>query len=83
MIKTVLLTGATGFIGSHALDISQAIYRLNWKPSLNIDQTIQFTVDWYKNFYEKQAEMRNTSFEQIGQYCRIAREKKVMWADEN
>ena len=30
------------------LDISKARYYLNWKPSLNIDETIKLTVEWYK-----------------------------------
>ncbi len=33
-----------------ALDINKAKYRLGWKPLLNIKETVEFTVDWYKNY---------------------------------
>ena len=31
-----------------ALDISKARFKLGWVPTLNIDETIKYTVDWYK-----------------------------------
>ena len=33
-----------------ALDITKAKQQLGWVPVLNLNQTIQFTVDWYKNY---------------------------------
>ncbi len=33
-----------------ALDISKAVHILGWNPSLNIDQTIELTIDWYKKY---------------------------------
>lgn len=32
------------------LDISKARFGLGWQPRMNIDQTIELTVDWYKNY---------------------------------
>lgn len=32
------------------LDISKAKFYLGWKPVLDIDQTIEFTMEWYKNY---------------------------------
>ncbi|MCH5230088.1 MAG: CDP-glucose 4,6-dehydratase [Muribaculaceae bacterium] len=32
------------------LDISKAKFRLGWEPKMNIDQTIEMTVDWYKRY---------------------------------
>ena len=37
----------TGLLG---LDISKAIFDLKWSPKLNIHETIKFTIDWYKNY---------------------------------
>lgn len=33
-----------------ALDISKARFKLGWVPTLNIDETIKLTVDWYKDY---------------------------------
>lgn len=35
-----------------ALDITKARVKLGWKPSLSIDQSIEFCVEWYKNVDE-------------------------------
>lgn len=32
------------------LDISKAKFRLGWEPRMNINQTIELTVDWYKRY---------------------------------
>ncbi len=33
-----------------SLDISKAITKLKWKTVLNLEETIEFTIDWYKNY---------------------------------
>ena len=33
-----------------SLDISNARFNLNWKPTLNIDEALEMTVDWYKKY---------------------------------
>lgn len=48
------------------LDISKAKFRLGWEPRLNIDQTIHFTVDWYKR-YQKE-DPYNLTLSQIHSY---------------
>ncbi len=35
------------------LDISKAKTELNWHPRLGIKETLEYTYDWYKNYYEK------------------------------
>jgi len=32
------------------LDISKAKFQLGWEPRMNIDQTVELTVDWYKRY---------------------------------
>ena len=36
------------------LDITKAITKLDWQPQLNLDETIQWTADWYKNYINKE-----------------------------
>jgi len=33
-----------------SLDITKAKEKLNWQPKLNLQETVKFTVDWYKNY---------------------------------
>ncbi len=33
-----------------SLDISKARFKLGWKPTLGIDETIGYTLDWYTNY---------------------------------
>lgn len=33
-----------------SLDIAKARFNLGWKPKLDIDRTIELTVEWYKNY---------------------------------
>ena len=35
-------------VKSLMLDISKAINLLNWRPTLNLDEAIEYTVNWYK-----------------------------------
>ncbi len=35
------------------LDSSKSRHRLGWKPVLNISETIDLTVDWYRSFHEE------------------------------
>ena len=33
-----------------SLDISKARFKLGWKPTLDIDKTIEMTIEWYKQY---------------------------------
>jgi CDP-glucose 4,6-dehydratase len=35
------------------LNSNKARYQLDWKPLLSIEDTIKWTIDWYRNYYEK------------------------------
>ena len=50
-----------------SLNINKAKREINWKPKLSLNQTINFTVDWYKNFFEDQ-KMQDLSTNQINKY---------------
>ena len=46
-----------------ALDISKARFKLHWTPTLNIEETIQMTVKWYREY--KNSNVYNLCVEQI------------------
>ncbi|MDQ0872135.1 CDP-glucose 4,6-dehydratase [Paenibacillus sp. V4I3] len=51
------------------LDSSKARSKLNWKPRLNVYDTLKWTVDWYKQ-WEEQKLMKDFTMQQIEAYER-------------
>ncbi|BBE30216.1 CDP-glucose 4,6-dehydratase [Tepiditoga spiralis] len=49
-----------------ALDISKSRFKLGWKPTLNIDETIEMTVEWYREY--KNRSVYNMCVEQIEKF---------------
>ena len=49
------------------LDISKAKFQLGWEPRLNIDQTVELTVDWYTRY--KTEEVYSICLDQIKQFA--------------
>ena len=49
-----------------SLDISKAIQQLKWKPVLNFEETVEYTVEWYKKY--KQDNVLNLCLNQIERY---------------
>lgn len=47
------------------LDISKAIDELKWKPMFNATRAVQYTIDWYKNFYTDKDKAGTYTQEQI------------------
>lgn len=56
------------------LDITKAKAELGWTPSLNADEAIENTVDWYKKYYNND-EMYDYTLRQIAQYEKLCGEK--------
>lgn len=49
------------------LDTSLALRELHWQPQLNLEQTIQWTALWYKNWFEN-PDSATTTLQQIKEY---------------
>ena len=56
------------------LNIEKAEKILGWYPTYNAEETIYKTVEWYKNFYEKQTNMLDFTLKQIESY-----EENIKW----
>ncbi|ADQ18132.1 CDP-glucose 4,6-dehydratase [Leadbetterella byssophila DSM 17132] len=48
------------------LDISKAKFLLGWEPKLNLDQSISYTIEWYKKY--KKTSVYELCCEQISKY---------------
>lgn len=53
------------------LDISKAKTEINWHPRLTINETLEFTYDWYKNYYEKKESIVKYTEKQIEDFFKI------------
>jgi CDP-glucose 4,6-dehydratase len=51
------------------LDITKAVNLLGWKPRLNFENTIQYTVAGYQNEFDGDASLYTRRVEQIKHYC--------------
>lgn len=59
------------------LDISKAMHHLNWKPTLDFEQTVKCTVDGY--LLNSDADVYSSRVEQIIEYCNTAINKNIDW----
>ena len=51
--------------------------KLKWNPVWGIDLTINNTIDWYKNYYEKKIVKTD---EQVENFIQDAQKNKIGWA---
>jgi len=63
------------------LNIDKALYYLNWRPTLDFQQTADTTCDWYKNYYQQRdTDVREFTEGQISAYVREAQKREIPWA---
>ena len=68
-IDSPALTDKLHEAGLLKLDITKAVNKLDWKPKLNFEQTIQFTIDGYLQELELKNNLYNCRVKQIEAYC--------------
>lgn len=59
----------------------KAQHHLNWFPTLDFQETIEFTMSWYKTFYERTNHKKifDVTSEQIDKYIEKAQKKDLKW----
>ncbi len=62
-----------------SLDISKARHHLKWRPTLTLDETIDFTVSWYKAYVAKEP-LYDFAMQQIRGYSQNALQREISWA---
>lgn len=66
--KSNISTNQPHEAGLLKLDISKAIQQLQWKPKFNATEAVNYTIDWYRNYYDKQSDIVNYTEKQIIEY---------------
>ena len=63
------------------LNCDKALFDLKWEPTMQFEETVRMTVEWYKAFYESnEASMYNVTNKQIAEYTQLANERGADWA---
>lgn len=62
------------------LNCDKALFHLKWLPTLDYDELIKYTSLWYNNYYKKNTDMFKFTSNQIKDYIKLARDKKIKWA---
>jgi len=62
------------------LNCDKALFDLNWMPTLNFEETVRMTVQWYKVFYERDVDfIYDYSMAQIVEYTQYGHKRKSEW----
>ena len=60
------------------LNCDKALFDLSWKSTLQFDETVKFTVDWYKEYYQnKDKSMYEFIVNQIEEYTHISKSREI------
>ncbi len=62
------------------LSCDKANINLKWYPVMDFEETIAFTIDWYRNFYNAGIAVSEFTDKQINAFANKAKERKIEWA---
>lgn len=62
-----------------SIDSSKAKSLLHWTNNYSIDETINETIKWYKEFYRNKSRIKNFTIKQIDNYVRKAKDNNQWW----
>ncbi len=62
------------------LNCDKALHQLRWRPTLTFAETVELTVDWYRQFYNRTNTAAAISSEQIRFFTACAKERGLPWA---
>lgn len=62
------------------LNCDKALFYFKWMASLDYEQLIHFTGDWYYTYYKDNVDMYQYTINQIKEYKNIAKSKNILWA---
>jgi len=66
------------------LNCDKALSDLEWHSTLEFEETIKMTVEWYKEYYQKQNQsMYDFTVSQIEAYTKAAKLKNITWANND
>ena len=64
------------------LSCDKVLFHLGWRAILQFSETVDFTVDWYRFWFEGKREIYNLSLDQIVHYCGLAKLLGMPWVSK-
>jgi CDP-glucose 4,6-dehydratase len=58
----------------------KTLKKLNWTSTLSFKETIELTARWYQEYYSKETDILDFSYQQIDHYVKKAQERGQRWA---
>jgi len=62
------------------LNCDKALRRLKWWAVLNFEETVQFTAEWYREYYSNPGKIGELTVSQIDKFTRLAHSRNLTWA---
>ena len=63
------------------LNCDKARTMLDWRAILSFEETIKFTGEWYKTYFENDVDLHEFTVQQISDYAQKAKKKGLKWAE--
>ena len=61
----------------------KALHLLSWKQTLNYQETVQLTVEWYRKYYDQNEDVFSVTYKQIEDYIHLASKRQQIWVNMN
>jgi len=61
------------------LNCDKALVELGWQPTLNFEETVLMTVEWYQNYYKGNKNMKKFTLNHIESFFSFAKSRKASW----
>jgi len=62
------------------LNCDKALYYLGWRATMNFQDTVRMTAEWYQSYYKNPKNIITTTLDQIRSYVELARKERIPWA---
>jgi len=65
------------------LNCDKALFDLKWLPTLQFEEMVRLTVEWYKAYYQNpENTMHDFTIRQIEEYTTLAQQRSISWAQD-
>ena len=62
------------------LNCDKALSLLNWHSIMDFEKTVDFTAEWYNEFYKDNQKAADVTSKQIDNFCELAKKQQIKWS---